>query len=89
MGRGAERKLVQNAFFRGKRHDNEILKAKILLSKNFVVMAQAPKIAMAQVLFPSNFICVLHEMVVTVGGNLQSTNPKKLTLTRETTPENG
>ena len=43
MGRGAERKIVQNAIFRGKRHDNKILKVKILLSRNFVVMAQAPK----------------------------------------------
>ena len=42
-GRGAERKIVQNAIFRGKRHDNKILKFQILLSKNFVVMAQAPK----------------------------------------------
>ena len=29
--------------FRGKRHDNRILKVKILLSRNFVVIAQAPK----------------------------------------------
>ena len=29
VGRGAERKIVQNAFFRGKRHDNKILKVKI------------------------------------------------------------
>ena len=43
MGRGAGRKIVQNAIFRGKRHDNKILKVKILLSRNFVVMAQAPK----------------------------------------------
>ena len=43
MGRGAGRKIVQNAFFHGKRHDNRILKVKILLSRNFVVMAQAPK----------------------------------------------
>ena len=41
MGRGAEREIVQNAIFRGKRHDNKILKVKILLSINFVVMAQA------------------------------------------------
>ena len=40
-GRGAERKIVQNAIFRGKRHDNKILKVKILLSRIFVVMAQA------------------------------------------------
>ena len=42
-GRGAERKMVQNAIFHGKRHDNKILKVKILLSRRFVVMAQAPK----------------------------------------------
>ena len=39
---GAERKIVQNAIFHGKRHDNKILKAKLLLSRNVVVMAQAP-----------------------------------------------
>ena len=44
VGRGAGRKIVQNAFFRGKRHDNKILKVKILLSRNFVVMAQAPRV---------------------------------------------
>ena len=43
VGRGAGRKIVQNAIFHGKRHDNKILKVKILLSRNFVVMAQAPK----------------------------------------------
>ena len=42
MGRGAERKIVQNAIFRGKRHDNKILEVQILLSRNFVVIAQAP-----------------------------------------------
>ena len=42
MGRGAERKSVQNVVFHGKRHDNKILKVNILLSSNFVVMAQAP-----------------------------------------------
>ena len=41
MGRGAGRKIVQNAIFHGKRHDNKILKVKILLSNIFVVMAQA------------------------------------------------
>ena len=30
-------------FFLGKRHDNKILKVQILLSRNFVVMVQAPK----------------------------------------------
>ena len=40
---GAERKIVQkNAVFRGKRHDNKILNVQILLSRNFVVIAQAP-----------------------------------------------
>ena len=43
MKRGAGRKIVQNAIFRGKRHDNKILKVQILLSRNFVVMAQAPR----------------------------------------------
>ena len=41
-GQGAGRKIVENAIFHGKRHDNNILKVKILLSRNFVVMAQAP-----------------------------------------------
>ena len=45
LGRGAGRKIVQNAIFHGKRHDNKILKVKILLSRNFVVMAQAPNYA--------------------------------------------
>ena len=35
-------KLSKMLFFHGKRHDNKILKVKILLSRNFVVMAQAP-----------------------------------------------
>ena len=43
LGRGAGRKIVQNAIFHGKRHDNNILKVKILLSRNSVVMAQAPR----------------------------------------------
>ena len=38
----AERKICQNAVFRGKRHDNKILKVQILLSRNFVVIALAP-----------------------------------------------
>ena len=42
VGRGAGRKIVQNTIFHGKRHDNKILKVKILLSRNFVVIAQAP-----------------------------------------------
>ena len=39
---GEERKIVQNAVFRGKRHDNRILKVQIVLSRNYVVIAQAP-----------------------------------------------
>ena len=31
----------KNAVFRGKRHDNQILKVQIVLSRNFVVIAQA------------------------------------------------
>ena len=42
VGRKAERKIVQNTLFHGKRHDNKISKSKMLLSRNFVVMAQAP-----------------------------------------------
>ena len=42
MGKGAGKKIVQNAIFHGKRHDNKILKLQILLSRNFVVIAQAP-----------------------------------------------
>ena len=41
---GGERKIVQNAIFHGKRHDNNILKVKILLSRTFVVMAQGKEI---------------------------------------------
>ena len=43
MGRGAGRKIVQNALLHGKRHDNKILKVNILLSRNFVVVEQAPR----------------------------------------------
>ena len=32
--------MVQNAIFRGKCYDNKILKVKILLSRNLVVMAK-------------------------------------------------
>ena len=39
-----ERKIVQTAVFRGKRHDNKVLKVQILLSRNLAVIAQAPKI---------------------------------------------
>ena len=34
--------MSKNAIFRGKRHDNKISKVQILLSRNFVVIAQAP-----------------------------------------------
>ena len=41
---GAEREIAQKRCFSlGKRHDNISLKVQILLSRNFVVMAQAPK----------------------------------------------
>ena len=39
---GQRGKSSKNACFRGKRHDNNILKVQILLSRNFVVIAQAP-----------------------------------------------
>ena len=39
---GQRGKSSKNAVFRGKRHDNKILKVQILLSSNFVVVAQAP-----------------------------------------------
>ena len=45
-GRGGQGGRAENCpkrFFHRKRHDNKILKVKILLSRNFVVMAQAPK----------------------------------------------
>ena len=37
-------KLSKTLFFHGKRHDNKNLKVKMLLSRNFVVMALAPKL---------------------------------------------
>ena len=40
---GAERKIVQNAVFVGDvTHDNQILKAQILLSRDLVLIARAP-----------------------------------------------
>ena len=39
---GQRGKFSKTLFFHGKRHDNKILKVNILLSRNFVVMAQAP-----------------------------------------------
>ena len=44
---GVERKIVQKRcvfFFLGKHHDNKFLNSKILLSRNFAVIAQAPKL---------------------------------------------
>ena len=34
--------LLRSSVFRGKRHDNTFFKVQILLSRNFVVIAQAP-----------------------------------------------
>ena len=39
-------KIVQNAVFRGKRHDNKISKVQILSSNNLVVIAQVPVCAL-------------------------------------------
>ena len=39
---GAKRKAKKNAVFLGKRRDNKILKVQIVLSRNFVLVAQAP-----------------------------------------------
>ena len=39
---GKREKSSKNACLRGKRHDNKTLKVQILLSRNFVVIAQAP-----------------------------------------------
>ena len=48
-GAGGQRgKLSTNAvsyFFRGKRHNNKFLKMQILLSRNFVVIAQVPRVS--------------------------------------------
>ena len=41
---GQRGKSSKNAVFRGQRHDNKILKVQILLSRNFVVIAQAPRV---------------------------------------------
>ena len=50
--------MVQNAIFHGKRHDNKILKVNILLSKYFVVMAQAP----TSYAFPKPFLTRMVEL---------------------------
>ena len=42
MGVGVDRRIAPNAVFLGRRHDSHILKVQIVLSRNFVVMAQAP-----------------------------------------------
>ena len=39
---GRRGKSSKNAVLRGKRHDNNILKVQIILSRNFVVIVQAP-----------------------------------------------
>ena len=39
---GRQENRPKHCFFRGKRHDNKILNLKILLSKKFVVIVQAP-----------------------------------------------
>ena len=53
--RGGDRALGQRGkssrnavVFCGKRHDNKILKVQILLSRNIVVIAQAPRICESQ-----------------------------------------
>ena len=52
---GVERRIVQKrCFFLGKHHDNQILKVQILLSRNVVVMAQAPSLGQCWIL--SNLI---------------------------------
>ena len=38
---GREEESSKKRFFHGKRHDNKILKVEILLSRNYVVIAQA------------------------------------------------
>ena len=45
LGGGEENRPKTLFFVRGKRHDNTILKVQILLSRHFVVIAQAPTIA--------------------------------------------
>ena len=41
-GQGGREENCPKRYFRGKRNDNKNLKVRILLSRNFVVMAQAP-----------------------------------------------
>ena len=41
--RGQRGRSSKNTVFLGKRHDNKILKVQIVLSRNFVVIAQTPK----------------------------------------------
>ena len=65
VGRGAERKIVQNAIFQGKRHDNKILKVKFLLSRHFVVMAQAPKVI-------RNQVCIINTLFLQIGSSMSS-----------------
>ena len=42
-GQGGREENCPKRYFHGKRHDNKISKVQILLSRNFVVMAQAPR----------------------------------------------
>ena len=44
-GIGAERKIVQNDVYRGKRHDNKILKVTILLSRDLLSLRRLLKIS--------------------------------------------
>ena len=49
---GQRGKSSKTLFFRGKRHDNKSLKSQILLSKNFVVIAQGPNFHSGPIWFP-------------------------------------
>ena len=51
MGRGGREENCPKRFFHGKRHDNKLLKVQILLSRNFVVTAQAPNRISADAFF--------------------------------------
>ena len=48
---------VPNAVFLGKRHDNKILKVHMLLSRSFVVIAQAPRIVSGFPKWTLFFVC--------------------------------
>ena len=70
----AGRKIVQNAIFHGIRHDNKILKVKILFSRNFVVMAQAPRNA--------GTACVSECVLITLACRGLRVGPSKLGASR-------